>query len=157
MSVVAQFGSTDEGGARQIPLRPGAPLSGLMLGGRPVFLTDLTGLKDLSDVDNMVTRMLFADCDTGLVLPCVWGHATGVVALGGLADDEVVGPLRHEITAATPHHQPVPPHLFQIPPHVKPHLTPSQREPPAVATLQTGVMATVFPAASRASATTRRL
>ena len=101
MSVVAQFGSTDDVGARQIPLRPGAPLSGLMLGGRPVFLADLTGLKDLSDVDNMVTRMLFADCDTGLVLPCVWGHATGVVALGGLSDDEVVGPLRHEITAAT--------------------------------------------------------
>ena len=101
MTVVARFGPIGEHATRHFPLRPSAPLSGLMLGGRPAVLTDLATLKGFSDYDTMAIRSLVGDYDTGLLVPCVWGLTTGVVALGGIADDSVADPLRLDIATAT--------------------------------------------------------
>ena len=101
MSVVARHGSSEDHLSNHFPMRPGAPLSGLMLGERPAVLADLATLKGFSDYDSMAIRALVGDCNTGLLLPCVWGLATGIVALGGVSNDDVAEALRHEIATAT--------------------------------------------------------
>ena len=101
MAIAAQSGAKDEGGVRSVPCRDGSPLSGLIIAGRPVFIADRNGLRNFSKRDRSVFRSLIGDSSTAFLLPCVWGHTSGLVVLCGVESEIVADALRHEIAAAT--------------------------------------------------------
>lgn len=99
MTVVARSGEFDVGTSTSFVLRPDGPLLALMRGSRPIFLSDLNSVRDLAGIGEEATSMLFGKSPTGFVLPCVWGHTTGVVAIGGLRDEAIARHLRDEIAS----------------------------------------------------------
>ena len=101
LTPVARQGLFEDALTTVVTVRKGGPFNSLMAGKRPVFLGDLTVVRDQPEIDASVLTALFAEMTTGLIVPCTWGDHKGVVAIGGLVDGSIAGELGDDIARAT--------------------------------------------------------